>query len=207
MLELLRDRDAVVVGIDGSPRSADALALGELLAGLLSCERRLVPSYPGRPSWAEGARAFVTVDPGAARRAGCAVAVAPPGYARRRDPVRFVGCGFDTSPASYAAWHEALAVASAASAEVHVYAVREQHAFALTAGLDWELGEFLHGELRALVASAPPGLCVEPVLASGRAASVLRDAARTLDLLVLGAGAVADSLLREPQCPVLVVSG
>jgi nucleotide-binding universal stress UspA family protein len=56
------------------------------------------------------------------------------------------------------------------------------------------------------------------VLAAGNPETILRDAARTLDLLVVGAsrhgpvgsfllGSVARGLLREPPCPVMVVPG
>jgi nucleotide-binding universal stress UspA family protein len=176
-------------------------------------------------------RAAVVASPQAARRlqtrAEWPVVLVPRGYASERRALRYVGCGFDTSAASRAAWDQACALTAAVSGELHVYAVREQHAFGFPGAplgasdldeIDRELGLFLHRELLALVASADPRLCVEPVLASGNPETILRDAAQTLDLLVVGAsrhgpvgsfllGSVARGLLRGPSCPVMLVPG
>ena len=222
--------DTILVGVEPSERGDDAIALGAVLADLLGCELRVVARADlapmGRP-----VRAAVVTSPQAARRlqirAAWPVLLAPRGYAQERPALRYVGCGFDTSAASRAAWHEACALTAAASGELHVYAVREQHAFTLPGAplgagdleeLDRELGFFLHRELLALVSSADPRLCVEPVLAAGKAESILREATETLDALVVGAsrhgpvssfllGSVARGLLRDIRCPLMIVPG
>ena len=82
--------------------------------------------------------------------------------------------------------------------------------------LDLELGNFLHRELTMLVSTADPDLCVETAMATGSPEQILREATRTLDLLVIGAsrhgpigslffGGVARGLLMEAHCPVMVV--
>jgi nucleotide-binding universal stress UspA family protein len=223
-------RQSILVGVDEAERSRDAIALGGVLADLLGCDLRVVARVDLVPM-RRPVRAAVVASPQAARRlqtrAQWPVVLVPRGYASTRRTLRYVGCGFDTSAASRAAWDQACTLTAAVSGEVHVYAVREQHAFGfpgapLGAGdldeIDRELGLFLHRELLALVASADPRLCVEPVLASGNPETILRDAAQTLDLLVIGAsrhgpvgsfllGSVARGLLREPPCPVMVVPG
>jgi nucleotide-binding universal stress UspA family protein len=221
-------RDTILVGVEPSERGEDAIALGAVLADLLGCELRVVARADLAPL---PVRAAVVTSPQAARRlqtrAAWPVLLAPRGYAQERPALRYVGCGFDTSAASRAAWHEACALTAAVSGELHVYAVREQHGFTfpgapLGAGdleeLDRELGFFLHRELLALVASADPRLCVEPVLAAGKAESILREATETLDALVVGAsrhgpvssfllGSVARGLLRDIRCPLMIVPG
>ena len=223
-------RKTILVGVDGAERGDDAIALGAVLADLLGCELRVVGRADLVPM-RRSVRAAVVTSPQAARRlqtrAAWPVVVAPRGYASEQRALRYVGCGFDTSAASRAAWHEACAVTAAVSGELHVYAIREQHAFGfpgapLGAGdldeLDRELGFFLHRELLTLVASADPRLCVEPVLASGSPEEVLREATNTLDLLVVGAsrhgpvssfllGSVARGLLRDVRCPLMIVPG
>lgn len=224
-------QETVLVGVEESHRSDDAIAFGALLADLLGCDLRVVGRADLVPM-RRPVRAAVVASPQAARRlqtrAEWPVVMAPHGYAKALQPtLRYVGCGFDTSAASRAAWHEACAITSAASGELHVYAVREQHALMfpgapLGAGdleeLDRELGFFLHRELLALVSSADPRLCVEPVLATGNAEAILRDATNTLDLLVVGAsrhgpvssfllGSVARGLLRDTRCPLMIVPG
>jgi nucleotide-binding universal stress UspA family protein len=223
-------RKTILVGVEAAEQGDDAIALGSVLADLLGCELRVVGRADLVPTQ-RPVRAAVVASPHAARqlqtRAPWPVVLAPRGYASEQRTLRYVGCGFDTSAGSRAAWHEACALTKAASGELHVYAIREQHAFGfpgapLGAGdldeIDRELGFFLHRELLTLVATAEPRLCVEPVLACGNAESILRDAARSLDLLVVGAsrhgpvgsfllGSVARGLLREPPCPLMVVPG
>jgi nucleotide-binding universal stress UspA family protein len=222
--------DTILVGVEQSERGDDAIALGAVLADLLGCELRVVARADLVPM-RRPVRAAVVTSPQAARRlqtrAAWPVLLAPRGYAHERPAVRYVGCGFDTSAASRAAWHEACALTAAVSGELHVYAVREHHAFTfpgapLGAGdleeLDRELGFFLHRELLALVSSADPRLCVESVLAVGKAEAVLREATETLDAMVIGAsrhgpvssfllGSVARGLLRDIRCPLMIVPG
>jgi nucleotide-binding universal stress UspA family protein len=223
-------RQTVLVGVEQSGRSGDAIALGAVLADLLGCELRVVGRADLVPM-RRPVRAAVVASPQAARRlqarAAWPVALAPGGYAAEQRTLRYIGCGFDTSAASRAAWQEACALAGAAKGELHVYAVREQHAAGfpgapLGAGdldeLDRELGFFLHRELLTLVSSADRRLCVEPVLASGDPEAILRDATGTLDLLVVGAsrhgpvssfllGSVSRGLLRDARCPLMIVPG
>jgi nucleotide-binding universal stress UspA family protein len=217
---------AVVVGVDGSSRGHDAIALGGLLAEMLDCDLRVVGMDPGRH---RGARALVLTTSESVRRiqhaVACPIVLAPRGYASRRPAIRYVGCGFDTSAASRAAWREALEITRAARAELHVYAVREHHAFGIAdapllgsdlSDVDQELGHFLYRELIELVASAGSDVCVEPVMASGSPETVLREAAETLDLLVIGAsrhgtvgsfllGSVARRLMHDARCPLMMV--
>jgi nucleotide-binding universal stress UspA family protein len=221
---------SILVGVDEAERARDAIALGGVLADLLGCDLRVVSRADLVPM-RRPVRAAVVASPQAARRlqtrAQWPVVLVPRGYASERRALRYVGCGFDTSAASRAAWDQACTLTAAVSGELHVYAVREQHAFGFPGAplgasdldeIDRELGLFLHRELLALVASADPRLCVEPVLASGNPETILRDAAQTLDLLVVGAsrhgpvgsfllGSVARGLLRGPSCPVMLVPG
>jgi len=156
------------------------------------------------------------------------IIVAPVGYASRHPAkIGHIGCGFDGSPESRAAWVEACRIADVTGAGLHVYAIRETHAFAMAAGpmlgsdpagLDKAATEFLHRELMDLVNAAPDNLFIEPIMRSGDPAAVLREVAHELDLLVVGSrqlsrfgsmllGSVSAKLMDSADCPVMVVPG
>jgi nucleotide-binding universal stress UspA family protein len=158
----------------------------------------------------------------------CPIIVAPVGFASRRPAkIDHIGCGFDGSPESRAAWVEACRVADVARAALHVYAIRETHAFVMAtgpmigsdpAGLDQAATEVLQRELMELVNAAPDHLFIEPIMRSGDPATVLREVAHELDLLVVGSrqmsrfgamllGSVSAKLMASADCPVMVVPG
>ena len=223
-------RKTILVGVEAGERGDDAITLGAVLADLLGCDLRVVGRADLVPMQ-RPVRAVVVTSPHAARRlqtwAAWPIVLAPRGFAREQRALRFIGCGFDTSAASRAAWQEACVLTAALSGELHVYAVREQQAVTFPGAtlaaleldeLDRELGFFLHRELLALVSSADSRLCVEPVLATGDPEAILREATNTLDLLVIGAsrhgpvsafllGSVARGLLRDIRCPLMIVPG
>ena len=133
---------------------------------------------------------------GTFRGAPCAVAVAPGGFAGREPTMGTVGVGFDDSPESREALRLGGRVARAAGAALRVVSVgsraaQEQEAAAIAEG----------GSFEAV---------------AGRPATELARRSADLDLLVVGSrahgpvrrlvlGSTSTRLVREAQCPVLIV--
>jgi nucleotide-binding universal stress UspA family protein len=155
-----------------------------------------------------------------------AVAVAPAGYAERDDAaLSAIGAGFDGSAEAEVAVRAAGALALATAAEVRVICVVGQQAelAAHPWAFGWGAGETRNAvveHMRGRVESAAGGLPREvrrsTELLDGGAVSVLADAGRKLDLLVLGSrgygplrstllGSVSRELVKSVPCPVLVV--
>ena len=165
----------------------------------------------------------------------CALAVAPRGLQHRRElALRAIGVGYDGGPESRAALALAGEVARGCGAELHVHGVvddrirvlgwsRPAGGAAISGEPEtpaWEAAvegslESLQAELAGAVqATGVDGARAEVV--RGRPADALLRLAGTVDLLVIGSrrwGAVArlvlgstgEALLREAECPVLVV--
>jgi len=155
----------------------------------------------------------------------CPLAVAPRGYAGEPPELGFVGCGFDGSREAREALEWAAGLASSADAQLRILSVH-QHLPAVNmpagaglplasvdeevrAGLARRLGD-AESELRAR------DLRVTGALLDGDPVSCLTDASAHLDLLVLGSrgygplgavllGSVSNALVRESDCPVIVV--
>jgi nucleotide-binding universal stress UspA family protein len=147
---------AVVAGVDGTDCSADAAALGELLAETLGTELRVVRVRSYRHleralgSDEYQVEALVLGSPhcgpaGGALRGGVrrrlrstatfSILVAPVGYAANApEKLGHIGVGFDGSPESREAWFEACRIAQATRAALHVYAVHETHAIGAAVG-------------------------------------------------------------------------
>ena len=133
---------------------------------------------------------------GTFRGAPCAVAVAPAGFAGREPTMSTVGVGFDGSPESREALRLGGRVARAAGAALRVVSVGSPAAPEHEAAAIAEGGTF------------------EAV--AGRPATELARRSADLDLLVVGSrahgpvrrlllGSTSTRLVREAQCPVLIV--
>jgi nucleotide-binding universal stress UspA family protein len=153
------------------------------------------------------------------------LAVAPAGYAHSSEGLSTIGVGFDGSPESRAALRAAGELARRGDAEVRVIAVAEQdaeltpHPWAFTWGAGGQLREYdeqLRGDFESAAGSLPVEVTRTTELVSGGPVAVFSDAARELDLLVLGSrgygplrrvllGSVSGELVRAAPCPVLVV--
>lgn len=153
------------------------------------------------------------------------LAVAPAGYAERDAQLRTIGVGFDGSPESHVALDTAGRLAQGSGAEVELIGVALPHAdltphpwaFAWGAGaVRDDLDERMRGRLESAAGSVPHGIRHSAQLHTGAPNVVLLDAARSLDLLVLGSrgygparrvllGSVSGRLVREAPCPVLVL--
>jgi nucleotide-binding universal stress UspA family protein len=284
-------RNTVLVGVDGSERSADALALSVTLADALGVAPLAAYVHPygdlrnvmaetqyedaidqladsvheqmrslkmpvdkramtvlGDRSPARGLhrlaeeRSADLVVLGSSHRSGigrvfpggtaermlggapCAVAVAPSGYAQRRQPLRTIGLAFDGTPEGDAALHWARQLAAGSDVGVRVISVHEHLPEAMgvaTYGLPIESvnqqrGERLQRELaRAMQELARVDVAVDAVLVDGEPAQVLVERAADLDLLVLGSrgygpfgrallGSVSSAVIRDSTTPVLV---
>jgi nucleotide-binding universal stress UspA family protein len=153
------------------------------------------------------------------------VAVAPGGYADRPSrQLERIGCGFDGSAGSRAAWRFACATAVTQRATVRAIAVLERIAFdQMSASLTTparsvhdELSADLKRDLDELIDAAPDGVHAEGTFEEGSPARVLIDASDDLDLLVVGSrghgpvgsvllGSVGARLIVDAACPVMVV--
>jgi nucleotide-binding universal stress UspA family protein len=157
--------------------------------------------------------------------APCAVAVAPEGYAERRDAVlRELGVGFADSAEGRAAIAVGCKLAELAGADVKILASSDLSAAvggyaALAASLarvEDELYEELEGRLERaieeLAGSTRPAIEVH----RGDPCRMLLEASAELDLLVLGSraygplrhallGSVSAPVMRAAKCPVLVL--
>lgn len=158
--------------------------------------------------------------------APCAVAVVPNGYRVVGLEPRFdqVGCALDTSPEA----HVALGVAAAA-ARMRDATLRVIHAFDpaeyMTPAVVYapayayarpELERRAAEELQRAIDGLAPGTRTETALVQGDAARVLTAESARLDLLFVGsrgygphravlAGSVVQRLLRNAECPVVVL--
>jgi nucleotide-binding universal stress UspA family protein len=149
------------------------------------------------------------------------VAVAPKRF--RDGPPRTVGVGFDGSDESRAALHLAAAVAAEHDASLTLYIVWETPPMpvAVAAGDPVEVDRLLadsRSRAERLLADALAGMPgrVTGHTLHGRPALHLEEAARQLDLLVVGSrgwgpvkrvalGSTSDWLVHRAACPVLVV--
>jgi nucleotide-binding universal stress UspA family protein len=153
------------------------------------------------------------------------LAVAPAGYGEHDAQLRTIGVGFDGSPEARAALEVARRLAQGSGAEVEVIGVAQPHAdltphpwaFAWGAGaIRDDLDERLRGRLESAAQGLPRGIRHSAHLHTGAPAIVLLEAARSLDLLILGSrgygparrvllGSVSGRVVRGSECPVLVV--
>lgn len=282
----------VVVGVDGSDQSRDAIALGLTLADPLAAELAPVFVHPygplagslpeskyeqfvtelvdavhahmravelpvserklrivtdrspaaGLQRTAEETRAALVVVGGSQRsRIGrvlpggtaerllagspCPVAIAPRGYARPKQQLISVGCGFDGSAESRAAIDWAADLARAAGAQLRLLSVH-QHLPPVTvpsgAGLPLaSVNEDLRNALARQLADTEAeltasGLDVVGTLLDGDPTAVLARASGQFGALVLGSrgygpvgavllGSVSTNLVRTTSCPLVVV--
>lgn len=216
----------VLVGYLDTERGRDALALGRILAKARDAELRIATEPEGAElagaAREQGADLVVLgsthrgplgrIVPGTTMEhllsdSPCAVAVAPPGFAERRDgesvwqpPVgdaedvgmRVVGVAYDGSPGSRGALAYATELAQRNGAALRVYTV--VHKIAAPVSPDTAVGphptidlEARRAELHETVAALPPEVRAQPVLLRGFAVTELAKAASLgVDLLVLG---------------------
>jgi nucleotide-binding universal stress UspA family protein len=119
-------------------------------------------------------------------------------------PVRYrsVMVAFDGSPGADLALDHACAIAQACLARVTLVAVRAPSPL-----LAWRAppGADLQERLRAAVDGVPDHLRATSTLLDGDPARELVHAAREHDVLFIGAGPVADDVVRLAELPVVVV--
>ena len=156
----------------------------------------------------------------------CAVAVAPAGYAgSERRGVRVVAAAFDGSPESRAAVVEAAELATAAGGTLRIVAVAGGPDVGAAIAIAWSVydtvltdqREFLQKEIDALLGELPGELHADGHVLTGNPATViLKEAAKGVDLLVVGSrgygairrvmlGSVSAQLLGSAPCAVLVI--
>ncbi|HSS32626.1 MAG TPA: universal stress protein [Solirubrobacterales bacterium] len=152
------------------------------------------------------------------------VAVAPAGYADSQTGCALVGVGFDDSPESQQAVRWAADLAQGSGAALQLIAVHAPLAIgggvvvgALgTESVNEVLGKELQSQSEKLAKALPSGLSVDSELFRGDPSTVLVERSQGLDLLVLGSrrygplksvllGSVSSYVIRNAQCPVLVV--
>lgn len=146
--------------------------------------------------------------------APCGVAVAPYGYATHPGAgLRTIGVALDGTDACEPALDEAMRLAELSGAELVAFSARTKHP-GLERRRSPELAE--REERLEQLLDGPLAGNVRRVVVMGRPARALADAARGVDLLVMGsraggpagraaAGGVARELLRSAPVPVLVV--
>lgn len=194
--ELAEDEQAVLLVVGSSHRSRR----GQVLIG--STATRLIHGSP------------------------CAVAVVPSEYRVVGLEPRFdrVGCALDASAEAHIALGVAAGVAEARDATLAVIHAFDPAEYATPAVVyaptyaytKEELERHAREELQRAVDGLPDGIRAEAVLEDGRAAAVLAAESARLDLLFVGsraygplravlAGSVTQHLLRDAECPVVVL--
>jgi nucleotide-binding universal stress UspA family protein len=157
----------------------------------------------------------------------CAVAVAPKGYAQlqMRPAIRRVGAGFDDTSQGRAAALAAVQIAQLCGGSLEIVsasgfsgALAGYAAMAvLVPDVERELLEQARSAAQRLACELSVDCPVEVEARQGDPAQVLLDAARKLDLLVLGSraygpvrhallGSVSADVMRRASCPVLVLT-
>jgi nucleotide-binding universal stress UspA family protein len=154
----------------------------------------------------------------------CSVAVAPRGYADAESGLDRIGVAVDGSSESWRALSAAGYLAQRASIPLRILSVMGQPHYAL-GGLLSPLGpeeyrEYKQEEWERIYEDAagrtPGGIATEPLLLHGDPAEALAEAARDLDLLLLGSrgygpvkgtllGSVSARVMAAATCPVMVV--
>lgn len=158
--------------------------------------------------------------------APCAVAVIPSGYRVVGLEPRFdeIGCAFDWSAEAHVALDVAAAAARTRNATLRVIRAFDPADYASPALIHapasgyprTDLERRAREEVQAAVDALADDIRVEPVLEAGPAADVLAAESARLDLLFVGsrgygphravlAGSVVQRLLRNAECPVVVL--
>jgi nucleotide-binding universal stress UspA family protein len=154
----------------------------------------------------------------------CAVAVAPYGYVGADGELRVIAAAYDGSSESRTAVVEAAGLAAAAGGTLRIIAVAGAPTASAAVAIAWSIYDaaladqkaFLDKEMDALVAELPPELHADGRVLTGNPATViLEEAAKGVDLLVVGSrgygvlrrvmlGSVSAHVLGSAPCAVLV---
>jgi nucleotide-binding universal stress UspA family protein len=157
--------------------------------------------------------------------APCSVAVVPKGYRDRPEaPLRRIGVAYNETDEAKAATVAAAALARAFDAELELIGVVSTEYFTTPALMTAEgietmrrgVEEHVQESLEAAIAALPEGVTAHARRVTGEPVDVLTTASADLDLLVTGSrgygplhsvlvGGVSGRLLRNAQCPVIVV--
>lgn len=157
--------------------------------------------------------------------APCSVAVVPKDYRKHADtPIRRIGVAYDASEEAKAALTGASALARALGAELELIGVATTEYFTTPAimgadGLETvrqEVEEHVQQSLDTAAAGVGDDVVTHTRRFTGAAADLLVERSAELDLLVMGSrgygplrsvlvGGVSGRVLREAQCPVIVV--
>ena len=154
----------------------------------------------------------------------CAVAVVPADYRRRTEPSCKVGVAYNQTPEARAAAFSAAELARAFGAELVVIGVADATGFEApammggpsVASVRVDIDRHVQESLDALVAELPQDVTATTKRLTGDPADLLADHSAYLDLLVTGsrgygplhsvlAGGVSGRVLRNAQCPVVIV--
>jgi nucleotide-binding universal stress UspA family protein len=150
------------------------------------------------------------------------VAIATRGYADQEPRLEHLTAGFDGPPESSQALHWAVNLAGAGDGRVRLISVHTPIALGYISAGGAFAGESVNQALRRdltqqhTAAIAAHGERVDGALRNGDAATVLIDASRSSDMLVLGSrgygplravllGSVSQAVIRHATCPVVVV--
>jgi len=216
---MAQDPPKVIVGLDSSDESKDALALGQILAralrGELIIAENLDSPASGLPELAESEEAELLVVgsthrgklgqvfPGSVgerllRGAPCGVAVASRGF-RTKEPVSTIGVAYNGSPASDRGLSAAIALARRLGAALRVVSVGTRLG-PLGSLMDDPAEARARTELRLHrgLDQVPSDVACEGVALEGDAPAELAAQSRSLDLLVVGSrgyGPVRGALL------------
>lgn len=161
---------------------------------------------------------FGSVAEGLLQGAPCAVAVAPPDYARRRGNTlaNRIVVGFDGSEEARVAAHAAAEIAKTTGATVEVIGVMRPLQPSPARGPYLPLArEAVTEKLEAIAAELKSAPAVQTVLAEGEPAATLAERSSRADLLVVGSrgygpirrallGSVSRAVIHSADCPVLV---
>jgi nucleotide-binding universal stress UspA family protein len=156
---------------------------------------------------------------------GCAIAVAPSGYASRRDRhLSTIAVGFDGSKQSWAALHAAGSIAARRQASLLLLAVAPPPHYGYAAVLAVLSAREVEDAgrrgkekvLEEALETIPPGITAESRILAGDPPDALAKASEEVDLLMLGSrgygplrrtslGGVSGALMRSASCPVLIL--
>ena len=212
-------RSAIAVGVDDSERSADALALGRLLAGWLGYRLVLVPNLAGEglEQIAERDSVELIVLDRPISGASMPMAIAPPGWADEEHSLTLIACAFDGSPESRLALGWSARLAMRAACRLRVISVHKPVAVAGLGFAAQSVDPISRDELKRTqeVALASYDLPIEGLVRDGNPTAVVVDACRDANLLVMGSrgygplraallGSVSRYAVRHAACPVVI---
>lgn len=220
----LRHANEVLAGVEVEPRPVLDPSPARALFQLAETERPLLVAIGSSHRGALGRVFLGSVGQRLVEGLSCALAIAPHGYATRREThLQRIGAGIDESTESRAALHTAIGLAERTHGRLHLIGVESLSRIASAwapgmAAPDLRAIEQAQASraLRDATEQVPADLPVQTVKPAGDPAECLARASKDLDLLAVGSrsygpmhrlflGSVTARLMHNARCPLLIL--